>query len=254
MLQVLVVDDERPARDELIHLLGEHPDIVALEADSVDKALEILIQGDVDLVLLDIQMPARNGFELLREIACDPRAPFVILVTAFDQHAVRAFEENAVDYLLKPVAPERLVRALERVRKLMADRAQALEARSLHGLLERLGHSCLPRIAVERGGKISLLPTSRVLVIEANGKRVTALTDDGVHACHGMTTLARAEERLAGQPFFRANRGMLINLERISEFSPWQGGRYIVVMNDAARTEVVISRSQVRDFRLQLGV
>ena len=254
MLKVLIVDDERPARDELIYLLTSHADIVPNEATSVDEALEILAESHMDLVLLDIQMPGRNGFELLREIACEPQPPFVVLVTAFDQHAVRAFEENAVDYLLKPVAPERLARALERVRRLAADQAQAREGRTMQNLLVRLGHPCLPRIAVERGGKICLLPTTQVLVVEADGGRLTALTDDGAHVCHGLPTLAKAEERLAGQPFFRANRGVLVNLERIAEFSPWHGGRYIVIMNDAARTEVVVSRNQVRDFKLHLGV
>lgn len=254
MLRTLIVDDEQPARDELAYLLASHEDIDLCEASSVDEALEVLAVKPIDLVLLDIQMPGRNGFDLLREIACEPQPPFVVLVTAFDQHAVRAFEENAVDYLLKPVAPERLARALDRVRKLAADRAQARESRTMQNLLARLGQPCLPRLAVERGGKICLLHTAHVVLVEADGKKVTALTDDGVHACHGLPTLAKAEERLAGQPFFRANRSVLINLERIAEFSPWQGGRYIVIMNDHARTEVVVSRNQVRDFKLQLGV
>lgn len=254
MLRTLIVDDERPARDELIYLLDAHQDIAPREAASVHEALHILAEQPVDLVLLDIQMPGQDGFELLREIACEPHPPCVVLVTAYDHHAVRAFEENAVDYLLKPVAPERLARALERVRRLIADQAQAREGRTMQTLLARLGQPCLPRMAVERGGKISLLPTTRVLIVEADGKRLTALTDDGAYVCHGLPTLAKAEERLAGQPFFRANRGALINLERIAEFTSWHGGRYIVVMNDAARTEVVISRNQVRDFKLQLGV
>ncbi len=254
MLNVLIVDDERPARDELAYLLSGHADLAIREAGSVEQALDVLAQSSIDVVFLDIQMPGRNGFELLREIACEPEPPFVVLVTAFDQHAIRAFEENAVDYVLKPVAPERLARALDRVRKLAEDQAQAREGRTVHNLLARLGHSCLPRIAVERGGKVCLVPTSRVLVIEADGKRLIALADDGAQVCHGLPTLAKAEERLAGQPFFRANRSALINLERIAEFSPWQGGRYIVIMDDAARTEVVVSRNQVREFKLQLGV
>lgn len=254
MLRTLIIDDERPARDELAYLLAAHADIAPREATSVDEALDILAEAPVDLILLDIQMPGRGGFELLREIACHPNPPFVVMVTAFDQHAVRAFEENAVDYLVKPVVPERLARALDRVRRLAADQAQAREGRNVQTLLARLGHPCLPRIAVERGGKICLLATAQVLVLEADDRRVTALTDDGAHVCHGLPTLAKAEERLSGQPFFRASRSVLLNLERIAEFAPWHGGRYIVIMNDPARTEVVVSRSQVREFKLQLGV
>ncbi|BFR47786.1 LytTR family transcriptional regulator DNA-binding domain-containing protein [Nitratidesulfovibrio sp. HK-II] len=265
-IRVLIVDDERPARDELAYLLSAHPDVESAEAASAAEALRKLADERFDLVLQDIQMPGHDGFHVLREAQLLPRvqsgeaAPLFVFVTAFDQHAIRAFEENALDYLLKPVAPSRLARCLDRVRgRLAADGAHPLQ-NAMATLLGALGHAKpmdrLPvdRLAVEHGGRISLIPTRDVVMIEAEEKRIVAVTDEGRLPCHNMNTLARAEERLAGLPFFRVNRAVLVNLERIAEFSPWINGKYHIVMNDADRTEVTVSRNRARDFRARLGV
>ncbi|HML52636.1 MAG TPA: response regulator [Solidesulfovibrio magneticus] len=254
-IRALIVDDEKPARDELAYLLGEHPDVEASQADGAEAALAAMAVSRPDLVFLDIRMPGRDGFDVLAEAASLPHVPLFVFVTAFDQYAVAAFEQNAVDYLLKPVAAERLAVSLDRVRRRLAQgRAGLTDA--LGSLLAGLGRAGggLARVAVLRHGRIALLPAAEVVLIEADDRDVGALTDQGRFPCHGFPTLTRAEERLAGQPFFRANRAVLVNLERIAELSPWVGGKYLLVMNDPARTEVTVSRNRVRDFKERLGL
>ena len=120
-IRALIVDDEKPARDELAYLLGEHPDVEAEHADGAEAALAAMAVSRPDLVFLDIRMPGRDGFDVLAEAASLPHVPLFVFVTAFDQYAVAAFEQNAVDYLLKPVAAERLAVILDRVRRRLAE-------------------------------------------------------------------------------------------------------------------------------------
>jgi two-component system LytT family response regulator len=254
VLRALIVDDEKPARDELAYLLAVHPDIETSQADCAAKALRAIESQKPDLVLLDIRMPGQDGFDVLRQAAELPYVPLFIFVTAFDQYAIAAFEQNAVDYLLKPVSPERLAVSLDRVRRRLREgRPDITDA--LGSLLAGVGRGMpLARIAVERHGRIGLLPAGQVVLVEADDKGVSAVTDQGRLPCHGLPSLTRAEERLAGQPFFRANRAALVNLERIAELSPWFGGKYLLVMNDPARTEVTVSRNRVREFKERLGL
>jgi len=257
-IRALIVDDEAPARDELVYLLQAHPDVDAAQAASAEEALERIAQGGVDLVFQDIQMPGQDGFQVLSGAQGLPHPPVFVFVTAFDSHAIRAFEENAADYLLKPVSPDRLAKSLDRVRKLLDDPARL----ELNSALERLLHSAgspagpkpLGRLAVEQGGRIGLIPTADIVLIEAEEKRVLAITDAERLPCHGISTLAKAAERLAGLPFFQANRAQLVNMERIAEFAPWFGGKYCVTMADTARTEVTVSRNRVRAFKESLGI
>lgn len=266
-IRALIVDDEVPARDELAYLLQDHPDVEARQAATAVEALDMLAAADdsaerFDLVFQDIQMPGEDGFHVLSGAQALPRPPLFVFVTAYDTHAIRAFEENAADYLLKPVSPDRLAKSLERVRRLISGKpgangqAQAPELDSaIRRLLDTAGSARqLSRLAVEQGGRIALIPTGQVLLIEAEEKRVVALTDHGRLVCHGLPTLARASERLAGQPFFQANRSQLVNLERIAEFAPWFGGKYSVVMADEGRTEVTVSRNRAREFKERLGI
>jgi len=254
VLRALIVDDEKPARDELAYLLGLHADIEISQADCAARALAAIEGDKPDLVLLDIRMPGRDGFDVLREAGRFAHVPLFIFVTAYDQYAIAAFEQNAVDYLLKPVSPERLAVSLDRARRRLEEGRQGLPD-ALGSLLAGMGRGApLARIAVERHGRIGLLPAADVVLIEADDKGVSALTDQGRLPCHGLPTLTRAEERLAGQPFFRANRAVLVNLERVAELSPWVGGKYLLVMDDADRTEVTVSRNRVRDFKERLGL
>ncbi|MCA1986437.1 MAG: LytTR family transcriptional regulator DNA-binding domain-containing protein [Desulfovibrio sp.] len=263
VLTALIVDDERPARDELAYLLSAHAHVVTLEAASAVEALARIESHQPDVVFQDIMMPGEDGFHVLAAAATLPRPPLFVFVTAFDQHAIRAFEHNAVDYLLKPVAPERLARCLDRVRQRLGHHADAAAGQDdapamqglLHMLRQRMGDARpLERLAVLQGGRIALIPTREVSYIEAEERRLVAMTDAGKLPCHGPQTLCKLEERLEGLPFFRASRAVLVNLERIAEFAPWFNGKYQLVMHDTERSEITVSRNRVREFKLRLGV
>lgn len=256
-LRALIVDDEAPARDELAYLLQAHPDVEASQAATAQEALDAIARGGVDLVFQDIQMPGQDGFAVLEGAQSLEHPPLFVFVTAFDQHAIRAFEENAADYLLKPVAPTRLAKSLERVRRLLSEPPPPRLSDAIERLLSSAGRTALrplTRLAVEQGGRIALIPTAGILIIEADEKRLVAITETERLTCHGLPTLAKASERLAGQSFFQANRAQLVNLERIAEFAPWHSGKYCVTMADPARTEVTVSRNRVREFKEKLGI
>jgi two-component system LytT family response regulator len=254
VIRALVVDDEPPARDELAYLLSRHRDLEVLQAGSATAALEMIRQAAPDLVFQDIQMPGKDGFHVLEESLSCPRPPLFVFVTAFNEYAIRAFEANAVDYLLKPVSEERLGKSLDRVRRQLRSRDDGTGRETLERFLAGLGRGSVARLPVEHGGRIQLVPIQQVVLCEAEEKRVVALTDQGRLPCHGLPTLCQVEDRLAGLPFFRANRSSLVNLERIAELSPWFGGKYHLVMDDQERTEVVVSRNRAGEFKRRLGL
>ncbi|MGE4291999.1 MAG: LytR/AlgR family response regulator transcription factor [Desulfovibrio sp.] len=258
-IRTLLVDDEPPARDELAYLLASFPDLEVSEAPNASEALKAIRETSPELVFLDIQMPGRDGFHVLREALCLPHPPLFVFVTAFNDYAVRAFEENAVDYLLKPVSRERLQKTVERVRKRLRGRREPGPLQP--ELAELMRHAVvaphpgpLTRLTVEAGGRIQLLDASEVTHCERQEKQILVHTRTESFPCHGTGSLDELEERLRGQSFFRANRGTLVNLERVREFSPWTAGKYSLVLDDDAGTEVTLSRSRVKDFKQCLGI
>lgn len=258
-IRTLLVDDEPPARDELSYLLTSFPDLDVSEAQNATEALQAIRETSPDLVFLDIQMPGRDGFHVLREALCLPQPPLFVFVTAYNEYAVRAFEENAVDYLLKPVSRERLHKTVERVRGLLRRQhasgpVQAgLEALAL-AQAQAPGQGALVRLTVETGGRIQLVDASEVTHCEKLDKRIMVHTRRESFPCHGPATLDELEDRLRSLPFFRINRGTVVNLERVREFSPWTAGKYCLVLDDDAGTEVTLSRSRVKDFKQRLGI
>lgn len=255
-IRTLLVDDEPPARDELAYLLASFPDLELSEAPNASGALRAIREDAPDLVFLDIQMPGRDGFYVLRESLRMPRPPLFVFVTAYNAYAVRAFEENAVDYLLKPVTLDRLHKSVERVRGLLRGRAYAAPPQQpgVAGLARTTIPGGLVRLTVETGGRIQLVDASEVTHCERHDKRILVHTGRDSYPCHGPTTLDELEDRLHGLSFFRANRGTVVNLERVREFSPWTAGKYCLVLDDDAGTEVTLSRGRVRDFKQRLGI
>lgn len=258
-IRTLLVDDEPPARDELVYLLTSFPDLELSEAKNATEALTAIRETSPDLVFLDIQMPGRDGFYVLRESLCLPQPPLFVFVTAYNDYAVRAFEENAVDYLLKPIARDRLQKTVERVRGLLRSRQEPGSLQPELAALVRDGvigpvRGGPVRLTVEAGGRIQLLDASEVTHCEKQEKRILIHTSRESYPCHGPSTLDELEERLRGQTFFRANRGTLVNLARVREFSPWTAGKYSLVLDDEAGTEVTLSRGRVKDFKICLGI
>jgi DNA-binding LytR/AlgR family response regulator len=246
-LRVAIVDDEKPARDRLRRLLAVIPDVsVAGEAGDVSGAVELLDRERPDLVLLDVQMPGGDGFEVLERAA---HVPQVVFTTAFDHYAVRAFEVNSLDYLLKPVPKDRLVEAVERARRATA--SGGLPPADMMRILEEIRAGARSpaapfRIPAKRGAKILILDPADVIWFESEGELVHARTADGRALVE--RPLGDLEELLHGS-FFRIHRSYLVNLSRVGAIVPEDGGTYRVVMKDEASTPLPLSRRQAQKLR-----
>ena len=250
-LRVLIVDDEPLARERARRLLGEvGGNVVVGEAASVPEARQRIAADAPDVVLLDVQMPGEDGFALLEGL--EPR-PAVVFVTAFDHYAVRAFEEHAVDYLLKPFRAERLAEALARVRTEL-ERPEQLSQRLaalLGGLREPAASPHLDRLTVRTGTRQLILKTADVLWFGAEDKLVFAATKDQRHYVN--FTLDQLEQRLDPRTFARVHRGAIANLDHAVMLKPGFAGTWRLQLDDAARTEVPVSRARARQLKDRLG-
>ena len=206
-MRALIVDDERLARSELRRLLQPHPEVeIVGEAANVDQAEARLAQGDVDLILLDVQMPGATGFDLLERL---DRVPLVVFTTAYDAYALRAFEVNAFDYLVKPIRPERLAAALKKVDAAWAARRAPRElAAAPDGAPRR--RSASDRIFLREGDRCWIVALGEIALIEAEGNY--ARVHFGSHRPLVRSTLQALEARLDATVFFRASRGEIVNL------------------------------------------
>ncbi len=257
-IRTVIIDDEVPARDELAYLLSFFPDIeLAGQAGSAGKGIEIIRTLQPDLVFQDIQMPGKDGFQVVREIlATQSTPPLFVFATAFDRYALQAFEENAVDYLLKPISRDRIAKSLDRVRSLLSRSRESFSVRrELECLMSRLDKKEDPvRVPVEYKGRVKLLAPEEIAFFSLEDRRVTASIREGTLPVYGQTSIDGLEQKLAGHHFFRAHRAFLVNMCHIDQFSPWFNGKYLLTMSDAQRSEVVVSKGRVREFKDRLGI
>jgi len=227
-LKVLVIDDERPALDELSWLLSQDPRVHdVLTCDSATEALRLLQDLEVDAIFLDVQMPGLTGLELAQVLARFKTPPPIVFVTAHEEHAVDAFELRAVDYVLKPVRPERLAEAVRRV-------------------VEGAGHAPAgddEQIPVERGGVTRFLNRSDIRYVEAQGDYARLHTADGSHLLR--RPLTQLEEEWGPAGFVRIHRSLLVALAHVDEVR-MDGGRCTVVVGDA---DLVVSRRHTPQLR-----
>ena len=251
-IRAVIVDDEPLARTRLRRLLAEHPAIdVAGEAGDGEAACRLIAELSPDLVFLDVQMPGLSGFDVLARLDIRPR---VIFVTAHDEFAVRAFEEQAVDYLLKPVEPARLERALARVTGGEAPAAGGrIEEERLTRLIEAVERrSTGPRrIAVRRGPKVILVEPASILFCRAEDKYTVLYTADGEHILD--RTIEDLEQTLDPSTFVRIHRSVLVNLACVRDLTALEGGRFVVSLKDAPGTTLYASRAGAKLLREKLG-
>ncbi|HEY6391476.1 MAG TPA: LytTR family DNA-binding domain-containing protein [Bryobacteraceae bacterium] len=239
MIRAVVVDDEELARRSLKTALAIEQDLeVVAEASNGLEALERISEHEPDVVFLDIEMPGLNGFEVLANLKA---APLIVFVTAYDEYAVRAFEANAIDYLLKPTQPQRVVHAVERVRAALG-KGTGSNAEALRKLLAELRPAGPRKIAARKGKRIVLLPLKEVMRAAIEDKLVflhTAgeryLTDKSV---------GELETQLESCGFFRISRGELVNLEYVTEIVPWFSGTYKIRLTTGAELDVSRDRGR----------
>jgi len=241
-MKALLIDDERLARNELRRLLAVHADItVAGEAADVPEALERIAVLRPELILLDVQMPGQDGFGLLEQL--EPPLPLVIFTTAYDEFAVKAFEFNALDYLLKPVDPARLAAALEKVRT-------RAEAAGPEGAARKERLSADDKVFVREGDRCWFVPVKNIRLLESEGN-YTRIHFEQVKP-QLFRSLTAMEERLDAKQFFRANRKQVINLAWVESIEPWFSGGLLVHLRGAPNVE--LSRRQAQEFRERMSL
>ena len=225
MIRLLIVDDEAPARAKLRKLLAEARDFeVAGEASDGQQAVERIRALKPDAVFLDVRMPKLDGFEVVEAVGVESM-PLVVFVTAYDEHALRAFEVHAFDYLLKPFAAARLRGVLDRLRKQVADRGDFAER--LRELLPRY----VERLLVRKGeDREVLLPVQKIDVIRAERNHVRLLTGEGEYVRR--VPISELAGRLDPDRFLQINRSEIVRLDAVRELQPWFHGDCRVVMKD----------------------
>jgi two-component system LytT family response regulator/two-component system response regulator LytT len=251
-IRAVVVDDEQLAREEVCFLLGEigGVEVVGQAADGVE-ALQVIEAEHPDLVMLDVQMPGLSGFEVARRLAEVGGETQLVFVTAFDQHAVHAFEVNAVDYVLKPVEAARLTMAVDRVRRrLTSAREAAKPAGDLDRLLQLLAQRTEHReqLAVKIGDRFLLIQADEVVHASVEDDVITVVTNS-LSGTSNYRTLDELQARLDPAVFWRVHRSHLVNINKIKEIVPWFSRNYILKMRDAKGSEIPVSRSQTKRLR-----
>ncbi len=236
MLKALVVDDEAPARSELRYLLGEAGGVeVVGEAGNALEALQLIKAIPYDVIFLDIKMPGLSGVQLAEALAAHPRPPAIIFVTAHSEHAVKAFEVKAKDYLVKPVELDRLKKAIARLAP-----------------VSEQGPARVERIPVEKAGKKLLISVDDILYIMAKDDYSYLYTRADRYL--STLSLANLEAKLEPAGFFRIHRRYLVNLSCVKEVEPMYGGTLLLTLMDEEGTQIPASRRRVPSLKKALGL
>jgi two-component system, LytTR family, response regulator LytT len=253
-MQTLIVDDERPAREELAFLLKGIPEvaIIAQGKNGLD-AVNLIKEHNPDLVFLDVQMPGLDGFGVIKKLAEKKiKMPQIIFATAFDEYAVHAFEVNAVDYVLKPFDKGRVAKAVQRAKKMIE--AQASPVERLETLVGQLG---APKPAEgAKHVKLLLKAQQRMFLVDAD-EMVYASIQDGTitiftrdaEGVSNYRTIEELQSQLDSERFWRAHRSYLVNIDHIKEVVPWFKSSFMLKMSDKRTSEIPVSRAQTRRLR-----
>jgi two-component system LytT family response regulator len=240
-MKALIIDDERLARAELRRLLADCPGIeIVGEANNAEQAREKMAELTPDLLFLDVQMPGETGLDFLETI--EPPAPLVIFTTAYDEFAVKAFELNAIDYLMKPVDPGRLNAAIERLHDREGTSTEPQERPEVLGSKDK--------VFVREGDNCWFVEVNRIRLLESEGNYTRVHFDDAQPQL--FRSLNAMEARLDPKAFFRANRRQMINLQWIEKIEPWFSGGLLVELKGGAKVE--LSRRQAQAFRERMSL
>jgi two-component system LytT family response regulator/two-component system response regulator LytT len=246
-LKAIVVDDEQLAREELCYMLAQMGIEVIAQAGNGLEALGLVERLAPEVVFLDVQMPGLDGFEVAHRLIQNGNSPNIVFVTAFDRHAIEAFEVNAVDYLLKPVEATRLEKAVERAR-------QRVSQVPLNDQVERIVQLMADRQSKRE--RVAVKVGERFLLVQADEIIYASLTDDSINivtsqlaGTSNFRTLDELQGRLDPSIFWRVHRSHLVNINKVKEIVPWFSRNYILRMKDAKATEIPVSRAQTKRLR-----
>lgn len=241
-IRALIVDDEPLGRRGVLRFLKNDPEIeVVAQCGDGESAVAAIRARNPDLVFLDIQMPEMDGFEVVRRVG-PQRMPVTVFVTAFDRYAVRAFDANAIDYLLKPVGQARFERALARAKERIAESSKEDVAERIVATLEQINRQdkYLDRLPVSENGRILFVKTEEIGWIEANGNYVRLHV--GARTYEIRETLNNLERKLDSRDFLRIHRSTMVNVHLIKEIQPWFHGYHLVLLQNGQ--ELRMSRYQ----------
>jgi two-component system, LytTR family, response regulator LytT len=251
-LNAIIVDDEQLARDELQYLLKNVADVsVIAQGKNGVEAVNLIKETSPDIVFLDVQMPGLDGFGVIKKLL-DKKTPLpqFIFATAFDQYAVKAFEVNAVDYILKPFDKKRVLQAIEKVKARRKEAATNSEEKldTLVKLLEAHKPGATNKVMVRAAGRLMLVDQKDICFASIEDGVISIVTSqmEGQSNCR---TLEELLESLDQNQFWRAHRGYVVNINRIKEVVPWFKSSYQLRMDDKKQTEVPVSRAQTKRLR-----
>jgi two-component system response regulator LytT len=254
-VSAVIVDDEQLARDELAYLLKNAGDVVVVaEAHNGLEAVNLIREHAPDLVFLDVQMPGLDGFGVIKKLI-DKRVPLpqFIFATAYDQYAVKAFEVNAVDYLLKPFDKKRVLQAVQKARERLQSSTPGDKLETLVKLLEAQKPQPASKVLIKSAGRLFLVDQKEICFASIEDGVITVVTS----TMEGQSNCRTLEELLASLDpnlFWRAHRSYLVNINRIKEVVPWFKSSYQLRMGDKNQTEVPVSRAQTRRLRELFGL
>ena len=255
-ISALIVDDEQPARDELAYLLkGLHDVEVVGQGKNGVEALNLIRELNPQIVFLDVQMPGLDGFGVIKKLLDrKARLPFFIFATAYDHYAVQAFEVNAIDYLLKPIAKLRLEKAIGKVRReLESAEPAAQKLDRLVQLVEERPSLQRTKLLVKTGGRLVLVNSDDMIFASIEDGVITIVTRE-LEGESNFRTVEELQGNLDPKTFWRAHRSYLVNINRIREVVPWFKSSYQLKMDDRKQTEIPVSRAQTKRLRELLNL
>ncbi len=250
-ITALIVDDEQPALDELLFLLKAFPDVeVVGQGKNGLEAVSLIRELNPQMVLLDVQMPGLDGFGVIKKLLDKRvRLPFFVFATAYDHYAVQAFEVNAIDYLLKPIARSRLEKAIGKVRRMIETAEPANE--KVDRLIQTIQERPSPqknKVVVKSGGRMFLVDSDDIIYASIADGVISIVTKE-IDGQSNFRTVEELQCALDPKTFWRVHRSYLVNVNRIKEVVPWFKSSYQLKMADRKQTEIPVSRAQTRKLR-----
>lgn len=247
-IRAIIVDDEDAARSRARRILTPYTDVeIVGEASTGLEAVELILQTKPDLVFLDVQMPGLDGFEVLRSLPDGFEWPLVVFATAYDQYALDAFDANAIAYLLKPIDREKLTIAMERVRRLLVTAADTNSERAQLRALTGSMHRPLQHVVARHRDRYVLVALDEVCFFRVEDGLVRIKTTKSAYRTD--YNLVDLEPRLPKDDFLRVHRATIVNRRKIAEVAPLFKGAFMLIMNDAERTEIQTSERQAKLIR-----
>ncbi|MDI3480422.1 MAG: two-component system, LytTR family, response regulator [Tepidanaerobacteraceae bacterium] len=245
---VLLVDDEPPAREELRYLLEAYEQIkIVGEASSGQEAIEKILTIKPDVIFLDIQLSDMDGFEVAWQVFSGGVTPVVVFATAYDEYAVKAFEINALDYILKPFSEKRLNKTVSRLIEVFMERRQKQQSLKVSDYLKKNRKSACHKLSLWKNDRIYLICPQEICYCEAVEKGSKIKTEKGEFL--SPYTLSELEEKIARPEFVRTHKSYLVNFDKVKEIIPWFNGTFILCIQGYEKEEVPVSRRHARELR-----